>query len=333
MTIFESGVIGFFVGAIVSTYILCIDGIGGYVGQILSAVSLRPVLGLFSLSGYAALAVGFVFYVLVYVLYAAVIGFLVKKNLKTLFFIVPIVVILAASAFVQQIYGQPEASLSEGPYSFVEVTRVQPSKEAPQQYFGNEAVGDLNGDGKDDVAFILFRSDPDRGMLYYLSTALSADNGHQGTNLVFLGNDVVPKTISITGGIIAISYVDASDTASTSTSYFYAHIIDGTLEQIQLAQNRSLLWGDISMDGDALAFKPCGEDDVLALGGPSTTTQMIQDELDQAASTSGAASPVIMAALTGQKQAVSVKNASSSLKSDEFLVDTVVTFVPNSSCQ
>jgi len=332
LTVFESSVIGFFVGALVATYILCIDATGGHIGSILSVISLQPALGLIDVPSSAALVVDFVFFVLVYTMYAAIIGFLARKNMKTLLVIIPVVIILGLAVFYEQKNAPAASDLVASSYSAFQSLAKQAVKAAPQEYFGNEAVHDLNGDGKDDVAFLLSRTDPDRGILYYLSAALAIDAGHQGTNLVFLGNNVVPQSIAIENGIIDIPYTDSSSKTATTTRHFYAHVLDGALEQIQLpGKNDALLWGETGENGSAMIFTSCGEDNAMLLDGSSTALKAIRGEIDGMASTS-ASSTLVFGALVGKKHALSTKNASSSPYSTGYTVDGIADFVPGGAC-
>jgi heat shock protein HslJ len=75
-------------------------------------------------------------------------------------------------------------------------------------YFGNEAVGDLNGDGKDDTAFILTQSSGGTGMFYYVVAALKTANGYDGTNAVLLGDRIAPQSTVFQNGKITVNYAD-----------------------------------------------------------------------------------------------------------------------------
>ena len=76
------------------------------------------------------------------------------------------------------------------------------------RYFGNEATGDLNGDGKPDVAFILTQSGGGSGTFYYVAAALQSATGYQGTNAILLGDRIAPQTTAITGGKIVVNSAD-----------------------------------------------------------------------------------------------------------------------------
>ncbi len=79
------------------------------------------------------------------------------------------------------------------------------------QYFGNEATGDLNGDGIADTAFILTQSTGGTGIFYYVAVALGGGGGD--TNAIFLGDRIAPQTTEIrsagTGGAeLIVNYAD-----------------------------------------------------------------------------------------------------------------------------
>lgn len=76
------------------------------------------------------------------------------------------------------------------------------------RYFGNEAFGDLNRDGKDDVAFLLTQNSGGSGTFFYVVVALQTGTGYQGTNAILLGDRVAPQTTSIENGAIIVNYAD-----------------------------------------------------------------------------------------------------------------------------
>lgn len=74
------------------------------------------------------------------------------------------------------------------------------------RYFGNEAEGDLNGDGISDIAFLLTQETGGSGTFYYVVAALKTDTGYQGTNAVFLGDRIAPQTTEIRDGEVVVNY-------------------------------------------------------------------------------------------------------------------------------
>ncbi len=105
------------------------------------------------------------------------------------------------------------------------------------QYFGNEATGDLNGDGTPDTAFILTQSGGGSGIFYYVVAALKTAGGYQGTNAVLLGDRVAPQTTQISGGEVVANYAErkAGEPMTTQPSVGvskYLRIVAGTLVEV-----------------------------------------------------------------------------------------------------
>lgn len=76
------------------------------------------------------------------------------------------------------------------------------------RYFGNEAIGDLNQDGKSDVAFLLTQDIGGSGTFFYIVVALQTTAGTEGSNAIFLGDRIAPQNTSITNGVITVNYAD-----------------------------------------------------------------------------------------------------------------------------
>lgn len=76
------------------------------------------------------------------------------------------------------------------------------------QYFGNDATGDLNGDGVPDVAFILTQSGGGSGTFYYVVAALKTSEGYYGTNALLLGDRIAPQTTEIRNGQVIVNYAE-----------------------------------------------------------------------------------------------------------------------------
>ena len=74
------------------------------------------------------------------------------------------------------------------------------------QYFGNDAMGDLNGDSVPDVAFILTQDNGGSGTFYYAVAALKTSDGYQGTNAILLGDRIAPQTTEIKDGKVIVNY-------------------------------------------------------------------------------------------------------------------------------
>jgi hypothetical protein len=85
-------------------------------------------------------------------------------------------------------------------------------------YFGNEATGDLNGDGIADVAFIVSQDPGGTGTFYYVVVALKTATGYQGTTAIFLGDRIAPQTTEIRDGKVVVNYADRAPGESFATA-------------------------------------------------------------------------------------------------------------------
>lgn len=103
-------------------------------------------------------------------------------------------------------------------------------------YFGNEAKGDLSGDGKEDIAFILTQSTGGSGTFYYLAIALRTDTGYKGSNTILLGDRIAPQTTEIKNGEVIVNYAIRAEGEPMSAKptigvSLYAKIVNGILVQ------------------------------------------------------------------------------------------------------
>lgn len=65
------------------------------------------------------------------------------------------------------------------------------------RYFGNELMTDLNGDGREDVAFILTQESGGSGTFFYAVGAVSTDEGYKGSDGYLLGDRIAPQTTTL----------------------------------------------------------------------------------------------------------------------------------------
>lgn len=76
------------------------------------------------------------------------------------------------------------------------------------QYFGNEARGDLDNDGDEDVVFLLTQNSGGTGTYFYLVGALKEEKGYRGTRAVLIGDRIAPQTTEFKDGITIVNYGD-----------------------------------------------------------------------------------------------------------------------------
>jgi heat shock protein HslJ len=110
-------------------------------------------------------------------------------------------------------------------------------------YFGNDARGDLNGDGRDDVVFLLTQEPGGSGTFYYVVAALAAENRYVGSRALLLGDRIAPQSVAIDpNGIITVSYADRAPGESFATPPSTAKSIRVKLD------TESLQFGEVAQD-------------------------------------------------------------------------------------
>lgn len=77
------------------------------------------------------------------------------------------------------------------------------------RYFGNELRKDLDGDGREDVVFLLTQQTGGSGTFYYVVAALDTAAGWKGSDGYLLGDRIAPQTTeSGEGKQVIINYAD-----------------------------------------------------------------------------------------------------------------------------
>lgn len=96
--------------------------------------------------------------------------------------------------------------------------------------------GDLNNDGKEDAVVALIQSGGGTGTFIYLAGYVSGTISYKGTNATFIGDRILPKTITIGNGEVTFTYLDrkadepmdAEPTISAYKTFIYSN---GTLKE------------------------------------------------------------------------------------------------------
>lgn len=81
------------------------------------------------------------------------------------------------------------------------------------RYFGNELKTDLDGDGREDVAFILTQERGGSGTFFYAVAALNTDRGYRGSDGYLLGDRIAPQTTEVSQNprhvrVVVFNYAD-----------------------------------------------------------------------------------------------------------------------------
>ena len=86
------------------------------------------------------------------------------------------------------------------------------------RYFGNEVRGDLNADGREDVAFLLTQQTGGSGTFFYAVAALDLPSGLVGSQAVLLGDRIAPQTTELRpDGVIVVNYADRAPGEALAT--------------------------------------------------------------------------------------------------------------------
>jgi heat shock protein HslJ len=144
-------------------------------------------------------------------------------------FAVIIVIGLLVAGFYwlnEYIYQEKQADLAVGPQDLEFVIGneqvkledgVHRATAAPEsslmittQYFGNEARGDLDGDGDEDIVFLITQDGGGSGIFFYLVGAINQGEGYQGTRAVLIGDRISPQTTEFRDGQVIVNYADRS---------------------------------------------------------------------------------------------------------------------------
>lgn len=70
------------------------------------------------------------------------------------------------------------------------------------------AYGDINADGKEDTALFLARFGAGSGTFIYTAAFVSGPITYKGSKAFFLGDRIIPRSISISDGVVTVEYLD-----------------------------------------------------------------------------------------------------------------------------
>lgn len=88
-----------------------------------------------------------------------------------------------------------------------EVAIPNSSAKVVTRYFGNELTTDLNGDGREDIFFLLTQETGGSGTFYYGAGALNTPDGYVGTQATFIGDRIAPQSTNKgEGSIVVVNY-------------------------------------------------------------------------------------------------------------------------------
>lgn len=91
------------------------------------------------------------------------------------------------------------------------------------KYFGNELKTDLDGDGREDIVFLLTQEGVGSGTFFYAVGALNTENGYIGSDGYFLGDRIAPQTTEVSQNprqkyVIVVNYADRASGEPMTTA-------------------------------------------------------------------------------------------------------------------
>lgn len=101
------------------------------------------------------------------------------------------------------------------------VTSLGGDAETTIRYFGNEMAQDLDGDGVDDIVFLVTQEVATRETYFFLVGALKRDGGYLGTEAVLIGKDIAPQTTEKgEGRQVVVNYAERAGEVSIGRSLY-----------------------------------------------------------------------------------------------------------------
>lgn len=87
------------------------------------------------------------------------------------------------------------------------------------KFFGNEVKHDFDGDGREDVTFLITQETGGSGVFYYVVSALNKTDGYVGSQALFLGDRIAPQSTKLgNGNVIIVNYAGRAPGESFATS-------------------------------------------------------------------------------------------------------------------
>ncbi len=136
------------------------------------------------------------------------------------------------------------------------------------RFFGNEAQGDLDGDGQADIVFLITQDNGGSGTFFYLAGALAVDDSYQILNTIFLGDRISPQTTEIKKGIIIVNYADrrADEPMSSTPSV-------GVSKYFQVVGSQLVPTDASALEADPIQMANPAATNCLKLGGNLVTKE------------------------------------------------------------
>jgi heat shock protein HslJ len=103
-------------------------------------------------------------------------------------------IILVAAAALLYVFLREDAGAENEKQARYTIDGVSLALDDSFRYFGNEVRKDLNGDGREDLAFLVTHQPGGTGTFYYVVAALNTAKGYVGSKGYLLGDRIAPQT-------------------------------------------------------------------------------------------------------------------------------------------
>jgi hypothetical protein len=131
------------------------------------------------------------------------------KNIKKTIYII-IIIILVSIIIILGYKSNNKKNIKQSQPDYKSITYTIDGKNIQlknnYQYFGNEAYGDFDNDGNQDIAFIFTDNSEGSGTFFYIVSALNKDDHYIGTNAIFLGDRISPQSTEFINNEIVVNY-------------------------------------------------------------------------------------------------------------------------------
>ncbi|MGB8815686.1 MAG: hypothetical protein WCC74_00380 [Minisyncoccia bacterium] len=153
-----------------------------------------------------------------------------KRN-KIIFFSILFILIVIFAFVIYPYYGNKPYTENNGQFSFADGTYIingqkttlkdglsevdiaSSSSKIITRYFGNDVKHDFDGDGREDIVFLLTQETGGSGVFYYVVARLNTVNGPVGSDAILLGDRIAPQSTVMDEGttrknVIVVNYAD-----------------------------------------------------------------------------------------------------------------------------
>lgn len=132
--------------------------------------------------------------------------------------VLAVVILLAAALYGFETYTQGEKQSDSGLFSDYKKGTYMIADRSVQlgaggvTYFGNEVAADIDGDGDQDVAFLITEQPGGSGTFFYLVGAINEGGLYRGTQAMVIGDRIAPQTTEFKNGLVIVNYADRGAT-------------------------------------------------------------------------------------------------------------------------